>query len=388
VADRLSVLRVIDSLAPGGAERSLVDLAPHLVAAGVDLDVAVLCDRGGLGPELERCGIPLHVVGGHSRPARVAGMVKLIRRCRPDLVHTILFESDVVGRTAAALLRVPVVSSLTNTPYGPEHAAEAGVRRSRLLAAQGVDAVTARAVRRFHAVSQAAADAYVARLALRPGRIEVIPECRDPAKLGVPSPERRRAARLALGMAPDTPIVLAVGRQEPQKGLDVLLRAVPALHAAVPGTQVLIAAREGRATAELHRLAANLDQVQFLGGRDDVADLLCAADVMVLPSRREGLPGVVLEAMAMEAPIVASDLRPVREAVPDDRYAILVPPEDPAALAEAMAGALTDRAAAERRVTAARERFTERFDIAAVSRAMVSFYRRAHDGTNAAHRLC
>jgi glycosyltransferase involved in cell wall biosynthesis len=380
VAEPISVLRLIDSLAPGGAERSLVDLAPHLVAAGIRLEVAVLHDRPGLGAELERSGVPVTVVDGHSRPARVAGMVRLLRRRRPDLVHTTLFESDLVGRTAAALLRVPVVSSLVSTPYGPAHAAEAGVRRSRLLGAQAADAATARTVRRFHAVSEATVEAYVTRLRLRSERFEVIPDGRDLAKLGPSSAERRRTTRHGLGIGPDVPVALAVARQEPPKGLDVLLRAVPAIRSTLPGCLVLVAGGPGRATDELVRLMVDLDvgdSVRFLGHRDDVADLLCAADVFVLPSRREGLPGVILEAMAMGVPVVASDMRPVREAVPDDRYAVLVPPEDPTALAAALTDAVGDRAVAERRAQAARARFTECFEITAVSRAMVGFYEKA-----------
>ena len=380
MAEPISVLRLIDSLAPGGAERSLVDLAPHLVAAGIRLEVAVLHDGPGLRVELERSGVPLTVVEGESRAARVAAMVRLVRRRHPDLVHTTLFESDLVGRTAAALVRLPVVSSLVSTPYGPAHAAEARVRRSRLRAAQGVDAMTARVVRRFHAVSEAAADAYVTRLRLRRERVEVIPDGRDVTKMGPASAERRRTTRTALGVGPEVTVVLAVARQEPPKGLDVLLRAVPALRTALPHAMVLVAGAPGRATDDLVRLTVDLDlgdAVRFLGPRDDVTDLLCAADAFVLPSRREGLPGVVLEAMAMGAPVVATDLPPVREAVPDDRYALLVPPEDPAALAAAVTEVVADRTGAECRVEAARARFAERFEVVAVSRAMVDFYRRA-----------
>ena len=377
-----SVLHLIDSLAPGGAERSLVDLAPHLLAAGLRLEVAVLHDRPGLGPELARHDVSISVVSGDSRRAWLAGMMALIRGHRPDLVHTTLFDSDVVGRTAAALMRVPVVSSLVSTPYGREHATESGVSRVRLRAAQALDATTARAARRFHAVSREVAGAYEARLRLRPGRVDVIPDGRDLARIGTPSIERRRATRVTLGVDPDTPMVLAVARQEPAKGLDVLLRAVPLLRTLQPAVQVLVAGPEGRATAVLTRLATDLDlvsSVRFLGHREDVADLLCAADVFALPSRREGLPGAVLEAMALEVPVVASDLASVREAVPDEKYAVLVSPESPAVLAQALADVLGDPAGAHLRVRAARAHFAKHFDVVAVSDAMVNFYRRALD---------
>ncbi|MGH9057476.1 MAG: glycosyltransferase [Acidimicrobiales bacterium] len=371
------VLYLIDSLAPGGAERSLVDMTPHLVAEGVGLEVAVLHDRPGLRYELESRGVRVHIIDGSSRLAWVSGVTRLLDRLRPDLLHTTLFESDLVGRTAAAFCRVPVVSTLASTPYGPEHATEPGLRKARLLAARAADIATARVVRRFHAVSQAAADACIVRMGLPRERVEVIPRGRDRTRLGEPSPGRRASARSQLGLSPEVPVVLAVARQQPQKGLDLLLRAVPILLRDQPLTQLLVAGGEGRATTDLSGIVADLgigNLVRFLGERQDVGDLLCAADVFVLPSRREGLPGAVLEAMAMEVPIVASDLPTVREAVPDSEHAILVPVEDPQALALAVSRVLSDSAASADRARAARARFERQFDIVSVSRAMARFY--------------
>ncbi len=376
----MHVLYVIDSLAPGGAERSLVDMAPYLLAAGVDLEVAVLHDRAGLAGELRGHGVPIYVVGGASRGAWFAGAVRLLRRRRPDLVHTTLFDSDIVGRAAAAILRIPTVSTLANTPYGPEHMAESGVSVVRLRGAQVADAATSRLVRRFHAVSRATADACIARLKIPADKIEVIPRGRDLTRMGEPSAARRATVRQSLGIPEETPLVVAVARQEPQKGLDVLIRATPDLLRHHPGAMVMVAGREGRSSRDLSQLTTEVGctgNVRFLGARDDVADLLCAADVFVLPSRREGLPGAVLEAMAMRVPIVASDLPNVVEAVPGDDYAVLVPCDDPEALNASIVSVLDDPASAERRAVAARARFDEHFDIAAVSRAMVRFYRAA-----------
>lgn len=380
MAEHLSVTYLIDSLAAGGAERSLADIAPHLVTAGVDLEVAVLHDRDGLRSELEEAGIPVRVVTASSRPGWVAGVAGLLRRRRPDLLHTTLFESDLAGRMAAAALRVPVVSSVVSTGYGPEHAAEAGIRAHRLQAARVADAVSARVVRRFHAVSQAAAAAAIDLLRLPRHKVEVIPRGRDRARLGYPSPARRSATRRALGIEGDAPVVLAVARQEPQKGLDVLLRAMPEVLRSQPQATLLVAGAPGRSTPDLSRLVAGMGlekSVRVLGMRSDVPDLLCAADVFTLPSRREGLPGAVLEAMALDVPIVASDLPTVREAIPDDRYAILVPAGDPSPLASALLVSLQGGDASAGRASAGRQRFESCFDIAAVSRRMIAFYRAA-----------
>ena len=377
------ILYLIDSLAAGGAERSLVDMAPRLVALGADLEVAVLVDRPGLAPELTARGVPIHVIGGSWRGEQYVRLLRFLRAHRPQLLHTTLYESDVLGRLAAVPLRIPVVATLANTPYGPDHAREAGIGQVQLRAAQLVDMITARAVRRFHAVSQATARAYVERLHLDAGKVQVIPRGRDQARLGRRTPERRQSAREGLGIRPGVPLILAVGRQEPQKGFDVLLEAMPTVLDALPEAVLLIAGREGRETDRLRTVLEKTGcegSIRFLGERGDVPDLVSAADVFVLSSFREGLPGVVLEAMALEAPIVASDLPTVREAVPSEEYAYLVPAGDSFALGEAIIGAVADPDRSARLAATSRRRFEAEFDIDAVCAAILDFYRAALSG--------
>ena len=255
-------------------------------------------------------------------------------------------------------------------------------------AAQLADITTSRLVCRFRAVSQAVKDAAVERLHLKADRVEVIPGGRDPARLGRATAARRSAGRASLKLV-DEPVVLAVGRQEPQKGLDVLLRAVPALRVVCPGVQVIVAGQHGRSSAELTSIVNELDlagSVRLLGHRDDIAELFCAADVFVLPSRREGNPGVVLEAMALEVPIVASDIAPVREALGDPSLAELFRPGDVAGLAAAVAKAIEDPAAGRQRTTQARERFIAQYDVAGVAERILAFYQTALEGPVVPHR--
>jgi glycosyltransferase involved in cell wall biosynthesis len=375
----MRVVHLIDSLAPGGAERSLTDMTPHLIRQGLDLQFVVLHERPGLADEVRSAGATVDALGGSNRMAWVREATKLIRARRPDLVHTTLFDADVVGRTAARLAGVPVVSSLVNTPYGTEHRAEAVQRAMKVRAAQLADIATSRVVRRFRAVSQAVKDASVERLHLNADLVDVIPEGRDPARLGRASRARRAGARAGLNLV-NEPVVLAVGRQEPQKGLDLLLRAVPALTEVCPDVQVIVAGREGRSSAELRSIVDALDlagKVRLLGQRDDIAELFCAADVFVLPSRREGIPGVVQEAMALEVPIVASDIDPVREALGDPSLAELFRPGDVEGLAAALAKALGDPAAGRQRAALARERFMAQYDVAGVAKRILAFYQTA-----------
>jgi glycosyltransferase involved in cell wall biosynthesis len=383
-SDQVHVLYVIDSLVPGGAERSLAAMAPHLVAGGIRLEVATLSERPGVEAELEAAGVRLHRLAGPGGRAGWVGRTRrLIREVRPDLVHTTLFEADQAGRVAAVLARTRVVSSLVNVAYGPEQQRSGGVGALKLGAVRLLDALTARPVVRFHAVSEHVADVMAERLHLRRSRVEVVPRGRDPELLGERTPGRREQARARLGVEQGQPVVLAVGRQEPQKGFDTLLEAVPRVAAAVPGARFFVAGREGTQTPRLREIQERLglgDAVRFLGARPDVYDLLCAADVFAFPTRWEGMPGAILEAMALGAPIVASDVPPVREAVSDGVSARLVPPGEPEALALAIAATLEDPAGAAGRAARARAEFEARFTIRRAADGMVAFYQHALAG--------
>ncbi len=376
----MRVLQLVDSLARAGAEQSLVSLAPHLVARGIDLHVAYLVDRDDLRDDLEQAGIPVRSLadGATSRRHWLARTTDLISELRPAVVHTTLFEADLAGRRAAARAGVPSVSSLVNTAYGRIESDRDGLKKTRLRAAQAVDAITARRVARFHAVTHHVARVMSRRLMIPTSKIEVIPRGRDPQLLGRRSSERRAAARRRLGVSDECPLVLAIGRQEPQKGFDVLLAAVPSVQASCPDVRVFIAGREGRSTTALKAMTASsdlADTVTFLGMRDDVADLLVAADVFAFPSLWEGAGGTLLEAMALECPIVTSRLPTLLETV-DHSTAELVSPASADDLARGLLAVLGDPGAATERVRAARARFEDQFSIQVCARRMAQLYSR------------
>ena len=116
---RLRVLHLIDSLAPAGAERSLSALAPHLIAAGIDLHVGYFAERDGLREEIERAGVYVTSLDvGESRRARLGRTVELLHETKPDIVHTTLFEAVSQAGEPAAREHIPCISSLVNTAYG------------------------------------------------------------------------------------------------------------------------------------------------------------------------------------------------------------------------------------------------------------------------------
>ncbi len=388
----MRVLAIIDSLAVGGAEQSLAVIAPHLVARGIDLHVGYLSDKPGVGDDLLSGGARVHSLAGRGgRLGAVIRTARAIRRIEPDLVHTTLFEADLIGRVAAWLNRVPVVSSFVTESYGPEHVHNPEYRAWKVRAAQLADAATARIVRRFHAVSANSAEVMSRRLVIDPAKVDIVPRGRDTAALGMPSRERRIEVRRRLGIGADVPLVVAVGRHFNLKGLDILIRAMPDVVAASPDARLFVAGREGPATEELRRLAAagGVERAVTLGGyRSDVPDLMCAADVFVLPSRAEGSPGVLLEAMALGVPTVASDIPSVREvAGVAGESALLVPLESPHAMADAIVQLLEDRRLGDRLSEAARRRFLETFTVESIAEQTVALYERCLNGRRASAPL-
>ena len=376
----MRVLTVIDSLAVGGAEQSLSMITPHLVERDVDMHVAFLTDRQGIQDELRAGGATLHSLSGHPGWFRsLVRTVRLMRTLRPDLVHTTLFMADIVARPAAWLLRIPVVSSFVTESYGPEHVHNPEYRAWKVRGAQLADALTARLVTRFHAVSAMSATVMAKRLWVPSRKIEVITRGRDSERLGTRTDARRNRTRAELGVDDGAVLVLAAARHYHLKGLDVLIAAFAEVVGEVPNAVLFIAGRSGPATPELERLIAEHDlgsAVSLIGYRSDVADLMCAADVFVLPSRAEGSPGALIEAMALEVPTVASDIPSVRELVgTSGEIAMLSPVGSSVEMARAITDLIEHPAKAAAMVTAGRQRYVDRHAMNAIADATVALYR-------------
>lgn len=374
----MRVLYVIDSLAPGGAETSLADMAPGLVARGIDLHVLPLGPPLDLAGRLEEGGALVHRRDAASgRIGNVRAVVDTMRAVRPTVVHTTLFEADVAGRTAARLRGVAVSTSLVNDSYGASHRAE--TNPVKLRAARALDASTARFATRFHAISEAVADAVAPRLGIPRDRVQVILRGRDPERFPFRDTDVRRRTRAGLGVSADVPVVLAVGRLEPQKGLQHLMAAMPLVASALPDVVALVAGKDGRSRPRLLQQAAGSGcDVRFLGHRTDVADLLAAADVLCFPSEREGFGGVLIEALAVGCPVVASGIPTTVEVLGagGNGVGLVTAVADPSALSEALVEVLTDADAAESRARRGRARFEEHFTIAHVTHEMASFFER------------
>lgn len=374
----MRVLHVINGLGTGGAERSLVEMLPLLSAAGITSSVACLARKPeGVHAQVEEAGYPVTVLGS-DRLQAVRRLRRLIAADRPDIVHTTIFEADVIGRLAAAGRPCKVITSIVNTTYDGTRVADAQIHPAKLAAAKLVDRVTARRLTdHFHAISPAVRDSAVAHLGLKTRAVSVVERGRDVQRLGLREPHRRAAVRASLGLADDAEVVLSVGRQEPQKDHALLLRAVAALTASHPRLVLLQAGRIGKSTPELRQLASTAtmaDRVRFLGHRDDIGDLLAACDVFAFPSVYEGLGGSVLEAMAVGVPIVVSDAPALVDVVEDGRGALVVPVGDEVRLAAAIERLLGDPSLAAGLAEEGRQIFLDRFTLERSAEGMVAMY--------------
>lgn len=376
----MRVLFVIDSMGASGTEHSTAALMSHLRCAGHVAAAATLYDAGfGDEDRLRAEGYEVVPLVSRRYCGRVLELRRRIRQFRPQIVHTSLFNADMVGRVAAWHAGPVVVSSLVNTPYETVRLSDPSISTWKVRCIQVLDLITAHLmVDRLHAVSRGVAEANARALWVKPERISVVERGRSREALGVVSVERRARVRASLGLADDAKVVLAAGRQEHQKAHVDLVRAVEALAKQVPTLTVLLAGREGGASSALREcLGENQEAarcVTLLGHRHDVADLLVAADALAISSLFEGTAGVAIEAMALGCPIVCTDIIGVKGVLTDGENALLVPVSSPQALAEAIGRVLTDEGLATKLRTRGLADFDERFTIDVSATKMEELY--------------
>ena len=259
--------------------------------------------------------------------AAVVRLRRIFRSLAPDLVHLHTARAAWLGGLAARLAGVPAIATRRmDRPF--RIGAKARLIYRRLVA-------------RTVAISPVVAT-QLAEAAVPAECIRTIPSAIDPKGL-VPC-LGREALRAKEGVASDTPLLLALAALVWRKGLDLLLDAMANLAPDAGAPQLWIAG-SGPDRGALERQARSLGlegRVRFLGWRDDTADLLAACEVLVLPSRREGLGVAALEAMAAGRPVVATRVGGLDDAVVPGRTGILVPPDDTAALADALRQLLVD----------------------------------------------
>lgn len=375
----IRVMHVIDTLHGGGAETSILETVPMLASQDIETSIVTLFDDdGALEQRLRELSVNRMKLTRRGPRAQIPQLRHLMHAQRPDVIHTSLVNANMVGRIAAWNMPTALVTSWVSCDYGPEHRAtsphgSAGVRSAHL-----VDFLTARCTDHFHAISAHVAQTMSRRLRIPRERVHVIYRGRDPARLGTFTTNRRLKVRASLSIAEDVPVVLSAARLDREKGVDTTLEAFILLRARIPNALLLVAGRPGNVSSDVEAILGRTPGIRLLGHRTDVPDLMCAADVLAFPSRREGLGGTLLEAMALRLGIVASNAGAIPEVIGDVGWP-LVPPGNASALAEGLASVLLEDRANEGKKGAGERRFQTLFTAEAAAAGMARLYRCAVD---------
>jgi glycosyltransferase involved in cell wall biosynthesis len=314
------------------------------------------------GPFVERAtatGIPVRLVplGRSFRVDAAARYARFLRLEHADLLHTHgHLAANVLGRVGARLAHIPVVAHMHI-----ENAFRSDLPGRALQIA--LDDVTARLCTRILVVSQATRRA-LERQGYPRGRMEVVYN-------GV-ALERAEPIRLV-----DAPTVVHVARLAPVKGQRELIDAVAMLggvHTVLVGRDLEQAGAYERELRDVAKRAGVAERVHFTGYREDVPGILAGADLVALPSWIEGLPLVVLEAMAQTRPVVATSVGGTPELVVDGETGLLVPPRNVDALAAALRELLDDPERARQLGEAGRARAVQRFSEQAMTHRVLEVY--------------
>ena len=359
------VAYVIGELGKGGAEYQLYELLRGLDRSRFAPTVFVLAGNGHWVEPIRQLGIEVREIPGSrsTDPGRLRRLRAHLRSARPHVLHTILWSGNSYGRLAAIGLGIPlVITAERNVIARPPWQ----VRLERLLD-RWTDC--------YLVNSQAIADTLMHRQGLPGGKMRVVHNGIDLSGVPTFDPDRR-AARAALGLDPARRLVAGVGRLEEQKDYPTFLTAAAQVAAAARDVDFVIAGTgvlRDQLEAQAERLGLT-GRLRFLGLRHDVPALLAAVDVLALTSRWEGLPNVVIEAMATGAVAVATDVGGCRELIVHGESGLIVPPGQPEAVARAVLDVLERDDLAARLRQAARDRIEGGFTVAAMVQRTADVY--------------
>lgn len=328
------VALLIESDGPGGAESVVLALADGLRERGAAVLPVVFADgEGWLTARLQAAGFPVYAPRISRRVpldfSLIRQLVQWTRRQRVEVLHAHEFTMGVYAGITGAITRIPHVVTL----HGGTRFASAARRRWALkLSAMRASAIVG--------VSESTCQHLSSALSLPASRVTLVPNG-APAKTG-----QRERTRVSLALTPEERLLLAVGNLYKVKGHDVLIHAAADLaqRGGLPPWRIAIAGRgvEEATLREMIRAAGLGGRVILLGLRNDIPDLLAAADGWVMPSLSEGLPMALLEAMLAGLPTICSAVGGIPALVIPGKTGFLVPPSDPVALSSALAALLAD----------------------------------------------
>jgi len=297
-------------------------------------------------------------------------LVRLLRRLRPDLVHTHTAKAGALGRVAARLAGVPII---VHTFHG--HVLEGYFSPSLTRLFLQIERALARITDRIITVSPRVRHDLLARGIGRPEQVEVVPVGLDLARfLGGPGSPARLREKLAI--ASDAPLLGIVGRLVPIKDHPTLFQALALLQADAPSPHLIVVG-DGERREALKRLAQDLglaSRIHFLGWRNDLEAILGELDVVICSSKNEGTPVALIEAMAAGVPVLSTDVGGVGDLIVHGENGWLVPSGNPSALARGIRDLLADPERRARPLPAARRLALEKHNVKELLHRMEALY--------------
>ncbi len=358
---KIKIFHIITSLGIGGAERMLANLVRTTNQERFEVTVISLLSKKEHGYSIDAQEVKvvyLNTKGILGIFQTFATLIKMMRKERPDIIHTHLFHADMFGRIAARIARVPiVVSTIQNVSVG-------GILRETLLR-------LTRSMVRWHTAVAHIVERYALRSGIaRKGAVSVIYNSVDLSDF---SPLAKIASRYKLGIPSDAIVLVSVGRLEKQKGYPYLIKALPLLpHNA---NRVLYILGEGKERKELQMQINSIpSKVHMLGSVPNVREYIAVADIFVMPSLWEGFSLALLEAAAMGLPIIATDVGGNGELIENGKSGILVAPKDPRALADAIALVSGHKEKSKKMGKAARQKAVASFSLTAMTQVYEALY--------------
>jgi len=375
MADRkIAVLQVVNGFGMGGIERQQTEIIKRLPADRFTQIIATMRLSGPFYPEVKATGVevvefPFNSLRNKQAVAHYFGLARLIRQRRVHLVYCYDFYTNIWGAISVTLAgRGKLITSRGDTGRMFSKA-QLAVQRMAYACASAIVPN-----------SDLVKDIIIEKEFVPTWKIRRIYNGIDAERFAprAASPELARS----LGLPPGATVIGAVGNLHPWKGQDTLLRAAARIREVRPDAWFLLIG-EGIAQNDLQQLATQLgicEQTIFAGIRQDIPELLALMDVYVLPSQHESLPNAVMEAMACARPVVATAVGGVPELISDGVTGLLVPPGDPAAMANAVLRVLGAPALGAALGNAARERAVSKFSCDRLVENMAALYEDVLDG--------
>lgn len=361
---KCNILYVIDNIEFGGGERVFSQIIRGLNKER--FSVLVASNPGGIfEKKLAEVGIKINPVRMTNRYnlGIISRLKKIIKTKDVRIVHSQGGRADFFSRIAAKIAHVPItVSSMAMLVEGYD----VSILRKSLYVL--IDRWTERWVNKFTVLSEAMRRSLIEIHKIPPENIVKIYNGIEIEEYNPDHKELRNKkleVRRELGLKNDVPVIGAIGRLVWQKGFEYLIRAAPEVLKKCPEARFLIVG-EGPLKNKLILTGEKLnvaDRIIFTGFRSDIKEILASIDVLAMPSLLEGLPMVLLEAMAMAKPIVATRIDGITEVLENSKTGLLVPAENSHALAEAIVGILNDKAKANFFGQNAREVAKKKFSV-------------------------